>query len=71
MAYSFPDQSRLFPRQENPDARRDQEQRCHPDKQPLKGVEGRTHDSGFRVAEIPAQVRAVDHDQCRKSGHEK
>ena len=71
MAYSFPVQSRFFPRQENPDGCRDQEQRCHSDKQPLKGVEGRTHDSSFRVAEIPAQVWAVDHGQSRESGHEK
>ena len=61
----------LFPRQENTYQRRYQGKGGQAGKAPLKGVESRTHDSGFRVAEIPAQVRAVDHGQSRKSGHEK
>ena len=54
----------LFAREENSDECGDQDNRRHSDKQPFKGVERHSQDSGFRVTVIPAQIRTVYYNQA-------
>ena len=59
-----------FPCQENTYQCCNQSKGGHADKAPLKGVDDHSHNSGFRGAVIPTQVRTVHHHQEPDDSHD-